>query len=36
MIVRINFSAQRMWIKYIVTHDKYDKMNLLEDPKCLP
>ena len=36
MIVRINFPAQRMWIKYIVTHEKYNRMNLLEDPKCLP
>ncbi len=36
LIVRINFPAQRMWIKNIVTHEKYDRMNLLEDSKCLP
>ncbi|MFC1876771.1 type II toxin-antitoxin system HigB family toxin [Thermodesulfobacteriota bacterium] len=36
MIVRINFSGHRMWIKYIVTHEIYNKMNLLKDPKCLP
>jgi len=36
MIVRFNFSAQRMWIKYIATHDKYARMNIMEDPKCLP
>jgi mRNA interferase HigB len=36
LIARINFRAQRMWIKYILTHDDYEKLNLKEDPKCLP
>lgn len=36
LIVRTNFIAQRMWIKYILLHKKYEKLNLKEDPKCLP
>ena len=36
LIVRINYSAKRMWIKYILTHAKYDKLNLKENSKCLP
>jgi len=36
LIVRVNFSAQRMWIKYILPHAKYEKLNLKEDSKCLP
>lgn len=36
LVVRINFIAHRMWIKYILPHAKYDKLNLKEDSKCLP
>jgi len=36
LIVRINFTAHRMWIKYILPHAAYDKLNLKEDSKCLP
>ncbi|MCP4763362.1 MAG: type II toxin-antitoxin system HigB family toxin [archaeon] len=28
LIVRINFSKSIMWIKYILPHDKYEKLNL--------
>lgn len=36
LIVRINFIACRMWVKYILPHDKYEKLNLKEDSKCRP
>jgi len=36
LIVRVNYSANRMWIKYILPHAKYEKLNLKEDSKCLP
>ena len=34
LIVRVNFSAQRMWVKYLLGHDEYGKLNLKGDPKC--
>jgi mRNA interferase HigB len=34
LVVRVNFSAQRMWIKYILSHEEYDKLDLKGDPKC--
>ena len=36
LVVRTNFFAHRMWIKYVLPHEKYEKLNLKEDPKCLP
>jgi len=36
LIVRVNFSANRMWIKYILPHKEYEKLNLKEDEKCRP
>ena len=36
LIARINFTAHRMWIKYILSHANYEKLNLKEDSKCLP
>lgn len=36
LVVRVNFTAQRMWIKYILPHVRYDKLKLKEDSKCLP
>ena len=36
LIVRVNFVAHRMWIKYVLPHDEYEKLNLKEDSKCLP
>jgi mRNA interferase HigB len=36
LIVRTNFSKNIMWIKYILPHDKYEKLNLNEDSKCQP
>jgi len=36
LVVRVNFVAQRMWIKYLLTHKEYDKLELKEDPKCRP
>ena len=35
LIVRVNFLAKRMWIKYILPHARYDKLKLKEDPTCL-
>ncbi len=35
LIVRFNFTAHRMWIKYILPHAEYDKLKLKEDSKCL-
>ena len=34
LVVRVNFFAQRMWIKYILSHEEYEKLNLKGDPKC--
>ncbi|CAN2044170.1 mRNA interferase HigB [Candidatus Magnetomoraceae bacterium gMMP-13] len=34
LIARVNFSKGRMWIKYILPHEKYDKLNLKDDSKC--
>jgi mRNA interferase HigB len=34
LVVRVNFPAQRMWIKYILSHKEYEKLNLKGDPKC--
>ena len=36
LVVRTNFFAHRMWIKYVLPHEKYEKLNLKEDPKCRP
>ena len=36
LIVRTNFLTHRMWIKYILPHAKYEKLNLKEDSKCRP
>lgn len=34
LVARVNFSAQRMWIKYILSHEEYVKLQLKGDPKC--
>ncbi len=34
LVVRVNFSAQRMWIKYVLSHEEYDKIDLKGDPRC--
>jgi mRNA interferase HigB len=34
LVVRVNFSAQRMWIKYILSHEEYERLDLRGDPKC--
>jgi mRNA interferase HigB len=34
LVVRVNVPAQRMWIKYILSHEEYEKLNLKGDPKC--
>ena len=36
LVARINFLGRRMWIKYILPHDEYDRLDLREDPKCQP
>jgi len=36
LIVRVNFAGCRMWIKYILPHKQYEKLNLKEDEKCRP
>ena len=36
LIARVNFSAFRMWIKYVLPHKEYEKLNLTEDEKCQP
>jgi len=36
LITRVNFIAHRMWIKYILPHKEYEKLNLKEDTKCRP
>jgi mRNA interferase HigB len=35
LVVRVNLFAQRMWIKYILSHEEYERLNLKGDPKCL-
>jgi len=34
LVVRVNFSAQRMGIKYILRHEEYEKLDLKGDPRC--
>jgi mRNA-degrading endonuclease HigB of HigAB toxin-antitoxin module len=34
LVVRVNFFAQRMWIKYILSHEEYGRLDLKGDPKC--
>jgi mRNA interferase HigB len=34
LVVRVNFSAQRIWIKYILSHEEYGRLDLRGDPKC--
>ena len=36
LIARVNFPGNRMWIKYLLPHEEYEKLNLKEDPKCRP
>jgi mRNA interferase HigB len=36
LVTRVNFTASRMWIKYILPHKEYEKLNLKEDEKCRP
>jgi mRNA interferase HigB len=36
LVARVNFVGKRMWVKYLLTHEEYDKLNLKEDTKCLP
>lgn len=36
LVTRVNFSGHRMWIKYILPHEEYDRLNLREDSKCQP
>lgn len=36
LVVRINYTGQRMWIKYVLPHKDYDQLNLREDSKCQP
>jgi len=35
LVARVNFIGQRMWIKYVLPHSEYEKLNLKEDSKCL-
>ncbi len=34
LVPRVNFTAHRLWIKYILPHKAYEKLNLREDEKC--
>jgi len=36
LVVRINFEGHRMWIKYVLPHKEYERLNLEEDSKCRP
>jgi len=36
LVVRVNFVGRRMWIKYALPHEQYDRLNLKEDSKCRP
>jgi mRNA interferase HigB len=36
LVSRVNFLAHRMWLKYILPHKKYEKLNLKDDEKCQP
>ena len=36
LVVRVNFRGNRMWVKYILPHAEYEKLNLKEDSKCQP
>ena len=36
LVVRVNFAAHRIWIKYMLPHEEYEKLNLKEDSKCQP
>jgi len=36
LVSRVNFIAHRMWLKYILPHKKYEKLNLKDDEKCRP
>ena len=36
LVVRVNFVGQRMWIKYLLPHNEYEKLDLKEDSKCRP
>ena len=35
LVARVNFIGQRMWIKHVLPHNEYEKLNLKEDSKCL-
>jgi mRNA interferase HigB len=35
LVARVNFIGQRMWIKYVLPHNQYERLNLKEDSKCL-
>jgi len=34
LVARVNFAGHRLWIKYILPHKEYDRLNLREDEKC--
>jgi len=34
LVARVNFTAHRLWVKYILPHEAYEKLNLREDEKC--
>jgi len=36
LVARVNFKAFTMWIKYILPHEQYDRLDLKEDSKCRP
>jgi len=36
LVVRVNFVGQRMWTKYLLPHNEYEKLDLKEDSKCRP
>ena len=36
LVARVNFTAYRIWLKYILPHKKYEKLNLKEDERCRP
>ena len=36
LVSRVNFKGHRMWLKYILPHKEYEKLNLKDDEKCRP
>ena len=36
LVVSVNFVGRRMWVKYVLPHNEYEKLDLKEDSKCRP